>query len=72
LGLADRDYNRWTPKERRRFYHGHSGVPWLTVALVALFVGYVAYGAIEHGTKNGKHYRWCAAIVHVCTGVQHH
>jgi len=43
----------------------------LTIVLVALFVGYVAYGAIAHGTHDGKHYRWCAALVHYCTGVQH-
>jgi hypothetical protein len=68
VGLADRDYNRWTPMERRRFYQGHSGIPWLTIALVLAFAGYVAYGAIATGTHNGKHYRWCTAIVHVCTG----
>ena len=72
MGLADRDYNRWSAAERRRFYTGRwGGTPWLTIVLVALFVGYVAYGAIAHGTHDGKHYRWCAALVHYCTGVQH-
>lgn len=44
---------------------------WVTIALLVLFVGYGAFGAVVNSTHNGKHYRWCAAVVHYCTGVQH-